>query len=243
MKKITFLLLITISLFVFNSCEDDNEGTTSLNYVSFESATYTFGVDLNGSNTRDVTIYTTQVTNTDRTFNVSVVSTSTADPASYTVPTSVVVPANTNVGKLSIKISDINIGEAGKKLILKFDAQEGLMTGTNITLNIKQVCPLNEVILDIKFDGYPDETKWELLNSTGTVISSSNGFYPTSVKNTTIQKAFCLANGTYTFKMYDDWGDGINAPGFYRLSYNGAVLEFVTGAEFSLKTTTFTVNK
>jgi len=239
MKTIKYLIIFTLSLFVLNSCGDEVDNTEDFNYVSFESAAYTFGVDLNSSNTRDVKVYTTQVTGSDRTFNVTVdLTKSTADPASYILPVSVTIPANTNVGVLSIKITDLNIGEAGKKLVLAFEPAEGLLYGAPITLNIKQVCPLNEVILTINFDAYPDETSWQLKNSSNVVVSSGG---PYAAGSKQLVKAFCLANGSYTFTIFDLYGDGI-APGTYQLVYNGAAIK--AGGAFGVsESTTFTVNK
>lgn len=234
MKKITFLFLISLSFFAFNGCSDDEE---TINYVSFESTSYKFGVELDGSSTNDIKIYATKTTGADRTFNVSVVSDlSTADPASYEVPTSVTIPANTNVGTISVKVSDLNISENGETLVLRFDSQEGLFTGEDITLNIKQVCPFNEVVLDIQFDDWPEETSWELLDSEGNVIDSVPA--GTYAGEKTLSKAFCLQDGTYTFIIYDAYGDGTN---YYRLSYNGAIL--VEGGAFGeSEATTFDVS-
>lgn len=239
MKKIKYLIIFTLSLFVLNSCGDEVDSTKDFNYISFESTAYTFGVDLNSSNTRDVKVYTTQVTGSDRTFNVTVdLAKSTADPASYTVPASVIIPANSNVGLLSIEITDLNIGEAGKKLVLTFEPADGLLYSAPITLNIKQVCPLNEVILTINFDTYPDETSWELKNSSNVVVASGG---PYTAGSTKLVKAFCLENGSYTFTIFDLYGDGI-APKTYQLVYNGVAIKSGGAFGFS-ETTTFTVNK
>ena len=234
MKKITFLLMISLSFFAFNGCADDDE---VINYVSFESTSYNFGVELAGSTTNEIKIYATQTTGSDRTFNVSVdTDMSTADPASYEVQSSVTIPANTNVGVFTVKISDLNISENGETLVLKIDDQEDLFTGEKIVLNVKQVCPLNEVILDIEFDNWPEETGWELLDSDNNVIATAPfGAY---AGFTDFSKAFCLENGTYTFIIYDQYGDGTK---YYRLSYNGAIL--VEGGAFGAsEATTFEVS-
>lgn len=236
MKKITYLLLFTISLFVFNSCSEKVDGTEDINYVSFESTTFSFGVDLNGTTARDIKIYTTQITSSDRTFTVNVdADATTADPTSYTVPASITVPKDVNVGILSVSISDINIGENGETLVLKLGAKEGLFTGDDITLNISQVCPINEVIFSITFDSYPEETSWELFDADNNVIASG-GPYP---GEDSYSKAFCLEDGTYTFTIYDAWGDG---SGPYKLTYNGTELISSDGAFGSSESTTFTVS-
>jgi hypothetical protein len=234
MKKITFLLMISLSFFAFNGCADDDE---VINYVSFESTSYKFGVELDGSSSNDIKIYATKTTGADRTFNISVVTDlSTADPTSYEVPTSVTIPANTNMGIFTVKISDINISENGETLVLEIENQEDLFTGEKITLNVKQVCPLNEVILDIQFDDWPEETGWELLDSDDNVLASAP--FGSYAGQKDFSKAFCLENGTYTFIIYDAYGDGTK---YYRLSYNGTII--VEGGAFGAsEATTFDVS-
>ena len=135
-------------------------------------------------------------------------------------------------------VSDINIGEAGKTLILELVPQDGLFVGQRLVLNVKQVCPNNEVILAIVFDAYPEESSWALFDANDNVIESGTDYAGAS----SFSKAFCLENGTYTFVMYDSYGDGINAPGYYRLTYNGTTI--VEGGGFETEdSTTFTVNK
>lgn len=237
MKKLTLILLTAISLFALNSCEYEIIETKDINYVSFESSKYDFGVELNGTTVLDIKVYSTQITSSDRTFNVNVVEEmTTADPTSYMLPTSVTIPANSNVGLLNVSISDLNISEEGEKLVLELEPKEGLFVGGKITLNIRQVCPLNEVTLDITFDSWPEETGWELLDSNSNVIASAvAGDY---AGQSSFSKTFCLANGTYTFTIYDAYGDGTDT---YKLTYNGAII--VTGGAFGAsETTTFTVS-
>jgi hypothetical protein len=236
MKKISFLLMITASLFFFNSCEDENDVT--INYTSFETTSMDFGVELDGSSTNDITIYSTKTSGSARTFNINVLSASTADPASYDVPASVTIPANSNMGTFPVTISDLNIGENGETLILDLPEENGVYTGAPLTLKVKQVCPLNEVILTITFDAYPDETSWELLDSSEAVVDSGDSYDG----QTSFTKAFCLENGTYTFIIYDVYEDGINAPGNYKLTYNGTTI--ASGSAFGASdSTTFEVSK
>lgn len=226
--------MISLSFFAFNGCADDDE---VINYVSFESTSYKFGVELDGSSSNDIKIYATKTTGADRTYNISVVTDmSSADPASYEVQSSVTIPANSNVGMFTVKISDLNISENGETLVLKIEEQEGLFTGEKIVLNVKQVCPLNEVILDIQFDDWPEETGWELLDSDGNVVDSAD--FGSYAGETEFSKAFCLQDGSYTFTIYDAYGDGTN---YYRLSYNGTILA-EGGAFGSSETTEFDVS-
>jgi len=71
------------------------------------------------------------------------------------------------------------------------------------------------------------ETKFSDLVPAGTYAGES-----------TLTKAFCLQNGTYTFIIYDAYGDGT---GYYKLPYNGEIL--VEGGAFgSSESTTFDVS-
>jgi len=225
-----------MSLFVFSNCENKIEFTENLNYVNFQSTPFIYGVDLESTSVHEISIYTTQVTGSDRTFTINVdIATSTADAAAYSVPTTVTVPANSNVGVFSVSITDLNIGEEGKTLVLEIGAQEGLLIGDKITLNIRQVCPYNEVVFAITFDDYPDETSWELFDSNDNVIASGGPY----AGETAFAKSFCLENGTYTFTIYDAWGDG---SGPYTLTYNGENLVSSDGGFGTSESTTFTVS-
>ncbi|QMU66289.1 MAG: hypothetical protein GKR88_19710 [Flavobacteriaceae bacterium] len=208
MKKITLVLLAFVTLLSLNSCKD-NVTPTGVNYVSFESSTFAFGVDIGSMNTRNITIYAANKVGIDRTVNVNVVTSgTTADAASYTVPTTVTIPANSNVGTLSVTVSDINIG-AGKTIELAFGEQTGLFTGGNITLSVNQVCPTNEVTLRLTFDNWPEEAGYRLTDSSGaTVESMSAGAFSSAPDGSDWSRVLCLADGTYTFTITDSYGDG-----------------------------------
>ncbi len=227
MKKISFLLLMTLSLFVFSGCED-SESTSDLNYVSFENTAFAFGVEQDGSSTSTVTFYSTQTSSSARTFEISIDAASTADAASYTVPTSITIPANSNKGTFDVTISDTNISDAGETLILNFSAKNGLITGDSITLNIKRVCPLNNLVLSITFDSYPDEVYWVLKDGTGAVIEESAASWGAYTGLTGgITKEFCLPNGDYSFTIQDAYADGGGAVSLkvgdtYHLDSDGA---------------------
>jgi len=142
MKKITYILLMAIPLFVFNSCSKNVNETKDINYVSFEKPSYNFNVMPDTTMKYDINFYTTQISGSDRTFNIAVDDQSTSDPISYSVPTSVTVPANSNHGVLEVGLLDKNISASGNTLILKFANKDGLFTGHSTTININEFCPL-----------------------------------------------------------------------------------------------------
>ena len=223
MKKLTYILvLLTFGAFL-NNCSDDPEFTENLNFIAFEINPVTLGVDIDGSTVHTIMVYTTKVQSSDRTYNIMIdTDATTADAAAYSVPATVTIPANSNEGAIEITLNDVNIGE-GKILVLGIEAEEGLQIGDEAVLNIKQICNKNEVFLNITFDGYASECSWELLNSSGETIASGGG-YADGLE--TFSTSFCLDNGTYTFNVYDAYGDGLSYPadGSVVLSKEGTVL-------------------
>jgi len=159
MKKIIYLLLFVILILGSNSCDDKIDGgTNSLNYITFQTKIPNILVEKDGSTSADINIYTTQVTSSDRTFSIIVDALSSADPASYTIPTSVTIPANSNVGVLTVSVSDINIGEDGENLILKFESADGLFTGQQVTIKMMRFCPfdINDFVGTWNVDDFSD---------------------------------------------------------------------------------------
>ncbi len=93
-------------------------------------------------------------------------------------------------------------------------------------------CFKSDVTLSLTFDNYPAETSWDLKNSAGTTVASGNNY---STKGATISQVFTLVDDTYTFTIYDSYGDGICCAygnGSYTLTdANGTVIK--TGGSFT----------
>lgn len=237
MKKITNILLLFLAVVAFNSCSEDTEGTEDLNYVTFESSSIDLGVDIGGTASHEVKVYTTQVMGSDRTFNVVVnEGASSADPQAYDIPSSVTVPANTNEGTLTVGLSDVNIGSEGKSVVVDIANEEGLYTGNEATINISQICPFNEITIRFVFDGYASETSWEITDGGGTVVASGSGYADGTA--TAITTA-CLQDGEYSFTVNDSFGDGLTYPTTGNItitSSDGTELVYIDG-DFGASTT------
>lgn len=146
MKRITYLLLITMSVFVFSNCTKETKFTENLSYISFEAATPTIIVQKGGSTTTDIHIYTTQTSGSDRVFEVEVVEASTtASPDAYTVPATVTVPANSNDGTLMVTVSDNNLGEDPVTLVLQVTGTD-LLIGNQASLDLLLFCPFDPTL-------------------------------------------------------------------------------------------------
>lgn len=236
MKNLLTCLICIIALSFTVSCEQDDSG--SVNYVTFESPTLNFGVDLDGTTSREIKVFTGNKVGQDRSFDILVVPSSTLSSAAYVLPSSVTVPANTNEGTFTVQISDIDISEGGETLILTFGDVDvnTVYTGVNMRLNVTQVCPLNELALSLNFDDYPEETAWRLVNAdTEEVIAQSSTplAYGTYAGETSFSTSFCIPDGNYVFTIFDQFGDGICCSygnGSYTLSVGTNVV--ATGGSF-----------
>ncbi len=232
MKKITYILILLVAVISFNSCnERDILSTSDINYINFQ-ADNAFGVDpLVGENTLEIKVYTTQISGSDRTFTLNVADGTTANAAGYTVPTSVTVPAGSNVGTFEVTVDASNIDT---KLEIEIVPVTGLFIGNSIELDIYAVCGANEVFLIMSLDDWPEETTWEVLDGGDNVVASGGPYSSSS-----IVESICLADGTYTLWLYDAYGDGT---GPISMQLNG--VEFFSVGEYEWGTstsTTFTV--
>lgn len=225
MKNIKLLLLAAITIFTLNSCQDEID-IEKANYITFSKSAYSTGVDVGATTSFDVTIYTANTSNSERTFNVSVdANNSTAAAGSYTVPSSVTIPAGKTEGTLSIELSDVNLGIGVNTIALNFESKEGLSNGGSTVVSFIQNCTEISGTLDIVFDGYGSETSWEILDSLGGVVmSAAEKDYTDGQVSVSIPVTLC-AGRDFTFTIKDSFGDGLSYPsnGTYTLTIDGAV--------------------
>ena len=233
MKKIITLVALILSVTIFTNCEenDDTPKITEINFVGFESRPL-IGVDPAVTATEEIKVATSNTSSADRTFNIAInTGLTTADASAYTVPASVTVPANSNLGVFNIEIVGPNINPSGDDILaLDFVSQEGLQVSASMQINLKQVCPNPELILDITFDNWPEEIYWRITDSSdNTVFESATpadfGAYDGLTEG--ISRNICLASGTYTFSIFDQFGDGA---GPFSLTFDGTVIFTSDGA-------------
>lgn len=272
-----FLFAFIAILLSFIGCSDDTakEGNSLKNYVGFEADKYV-GVVLTETVNVEAKIVASEVSNVERTFPLVVDAATTHSAANYTVPTSVTIPAGSTIGTFVVNIKGNNLGTTGKKLVVGIPAQADLnqnssyvapsttnplytVKNSKITFNIKEVCAVGKtpVTISIKFDNYPEETAWELYNSSNQLIASA-GFNAAGTAITgfaalgfadrsTFSANQCLSPGNYTFVIYDKYGDGLadgtTQPGTYSLKLaDGTVLASGGGDFGQFEDKTFTIN-
>lgn len=130
----------------FTACDEeigaifdaDNGGTL----VAFASPTADLPIEINSTGTLTVPINVTTRSSSDRTFMVSVVDGSTANPNAYSFSNQVIVPAGQFTGDLVISGVDDMVETTPESLILSISG--GDSSGPNITINVFQVCPVPE---------------------------------------------------------------------------------------------------
>lgn len=140
MKKYLVLFVSVLSTAFFVGCSDDD--FTPADYVSFADVP-TISVNEGESKTVEVKVYTSIETGSARTFNVNVREESTLSPSAYTVSENVTIPANSNVGTVTVDISGAGIANAGDVLILELEATNGTITGEPKSLSLFKVCPFD----------------------------------------------------------------------------------------------------
>lgn len=264
MKKLTYLFYLITSLLFFISCEKDEPTDSNLNdFVGFEMPKIHY-LQKDATVTIPVEVFASNEASTDRVFQISVdPSGSTLSNSLYSIPNNVTIPANSKKGIINISVTASNLGlSEGKKLKIFFPQQENLNQSTSYStpdingnfnvisrgtvVTFIEECLNTKVKLSIKFDNYPEETAWELYNSSNVLISSA-GFNTTGTSITgfaalgfadrsTYSTIFCLEAGTYTFVIYDDYGDGMftsnTVQGDYKIELEDGTILAQGGGDF-----------
>ncbi len=133
--------MAVVSMPLFIGCE--SEEFTPLNYASFEPSKMDFTVNENSSGSFDVTLYTGNKTGSDRTFDIVVDESSTLNSAAFTLPSTLVVPANSNEATFTVEVTDTGIANTGETLVLSLGDQEGLYRGQPMKVTVFRFCPVN----------------------------------------------------------------------------------------------------
>jgi hypothetical protein len=243
MKNIKLLLVAAIGLATLNSCKDTIDDFEAPAYVTFQSDAVVVSLPDGAQESKEITVYTANKTSSDRTIDIIVTEETDADPASYNVPTSITIPANSNEAKFSIDFTSVNLElTTEKKLVLKLQT-DGLNVGEDLVIPMSQSCPSGEskVKITLGFDNWPEEAAWRLLDSTGaTVLASADpfGYGAYDGFSGSLDIVQCITSGTYTFQVFDGYGDGGTS---YEITSDGAqvvnLADDAYGASYSAQIT------
>ena len=195
------------------SCEEGVKSDLT-NFVSFE-AKPVIKVPANATETFDIAVAASTVSGTARTYNVNVLDNGLT--ISNQIPAQVTIPANSNVGNLTITLTDDDsLGFDTQTFTLSFEPLANIRFGNDLSINVSQRCDDTVVDLIITTDNWPDETTWELydLNGPATLIASGGPYNNPADDFTDILEQFCLAPGDYGIVVFDSFGDGIEDGGY-----------------------------
>ncbi|WP_298900310.1 hypothetical protein [uncultured Psychroserpens sp.] len=152
--KITFVLGLLLSI---TSCDENidpilSNGVESENrtFLSFANSTVSLPITIDDTGSVDLVLNSSTVSATDRVFNINLETESNADPATYTLPSSVTIPANSYSGVLTVTGVDNGLVDATVKQIIF--SLSGLPDNVDIDLNrfvinVFEVCPVPETYL------------------------------------------------------------------------------------------------
>jgi len=88
------------------------------------------------------------------------------------------------------------------------DATTGCTATTSINVTTDPCCA--SVDLDIRFDGFPSQTSWEITDASGNVVASSGGTYSGQAGNSLLNLTpACLPDGCYDLTFYDGVNNGM----------------------------------
>lgn len=222
-KNYLFLLFFTFSAILFVGCNEDDEFVPP-NYVTLEEDE-SVGVEIGGTTSHEVTVYTANITGGDRTFDLSVNEQTTLDAAAYEIPATVTVPGGTNMATFKVEVSDVELGLAGKELVLDVTGKNGVSSGGPYSLFVTRTCEGTDFVIDFDFDGYASEISWALSDAEGNVLVTGGGY---SDGTASLSRALCPDPGTYIFSVADSYGDGLDG-GSITLSYAGEELAVIPG--------------
>ena len=97
------------------------------------------------------------------------------------------------------------------------------------SFGLSQTITSQNLVLELKTDNFGSETSWELLNGSGEVEYSGNGYEDTTLYIIDIE---LTVEDCYTFNIYDTGEDGIccaNGFGYYRIKDTDEIIYFVGG--------------
>ena len=113
--------------------------------------------------------------------------------------------------------------------------QDQCMSNNTMSYTFGKALPTpKEVKLRIRLDANPHETTWSIKDASEKTVYSGG---PYANPNHLINKTMTLDEGCYIFTIYDEGGDGFNAPGHFLLYY-GSNNKIFSGIDFGYKAQT-----
>ena len=230
MKKLKLLLTLCLSIVVLYSCEDKVEAPGTA-YASFETNPSDVGVAAGTTVTKTVKVYTANITGEDRTIALTI--SGDTPTTAYTAPSTVTIPAGTNEGTISIDFVETGLSIINENTFtISMTGSADIAVGSSVSFKVAQVCPggQKKIKVAVTLDPWPEEVYWRLIDGGGNIVMANNSVpaYGGYAGLTGVQEhVACLDPGTYTFQVFDAYGDGAGA---INITADGAAIYANSGA-------------
>lgn len=163
MKNIYRLLLVGILIMGYHSCDEtiepviyDGNSETNQTLLSFPATIFNLPVAIDDTGSVTITLNSSTKSSTERTFNISLINEAdvedpetdpftTANPLTYTLPSTVTIPADSYQTTITINGEDNNLVEtAAKQIVFQLEglSESDNMDNNLVIVNIFEVCPV-----------------------------------------------------------------------------------------------------
>ncbi|MDG5490047.1 hypothetical protein [Psychroserpens sp. SPM9] len=135
----------TIDPVIYNGVESENR-----TFLTFANTTVNLPVTIDDTGSVDLILNSSTVSSTDRVFNINLEAESTADPLTYNLPSTVMIPANSYQGVLTVTGVDNGLVDANVKQIVfsLSDLPDSVDMDLNrIVINVFEICPVPDTYL------------------------------------------------------------------------------------------------
>jgi hypothetical protein len=230
MRKLKLLLTLCLSVVVLYSCKDEVEAPGTA-YASFETGIADVGVATGATVTKTVKVYTANITGADRTIDLTIGGDT--PTTAYNAPSTVTIPAGSNVGEVSIEFNETGLSIINENTFtLTMTSTADISVGGSASFKVAQVCPgaQKKIKVAVTLDPWPEEVYWRLFDGAGNIVMANNSVpaYGGYAGLTGVQEhVACLDPGTYTFQVFDQYGDGAGA---INITADGAAIYANSGA-------------
>jgi len=219
MKNLIKTLVFALVAIAFTSCEEDLRVYPNDNFVQLVNSS-AVSITENGGDVVSVDVVLGAPRSTD--VNVSFDVTTAAPATRYALSgSSLTIPAGETNGSITFSAVDNDDIDGDFDVVFTLSSSSDIPVGIGgeavnaVSKTITVVddnVPCNDYTLTINTDTYGDETFWDILDSSGATVASGGTYDFSSAGGETYTEAFTLADGCYTLRMFDFWGD--NGPSY-----------------------------
>ncbi len=110
------------------------------------------------------------------------------------------------------------LSTSSNQVTVQWNASPGTLTlseiscidviGTPQSIEVLPFSCCAPVDLDIRFDGFPSQSSWDISDAGGNIVASG-GTYSGTPANSVVSESACLPDGCYTLNFYDALGNGL----------------------------------